>query len=130
MNATTTNAAIPTTTAQTLGISRLVRRIHMFTGLFLAPWMIMYALSTLVMAHHESVNSFYGSKSPILAKERELDYSRSFPTNLTRDAIAQQILSDLGMEARIPSVVAETEDRLSFRGNTRCHSGASPLTRR
>ena len=98
MNATTTNAAIATATAQTPGISRLVRRIHMFTGLFLAPWMVMYALSTLVMAHHEYVNSFYVSKSPVMVKERELDYSRSFPTNLTRDAIAPQILSDLSMD--------------------------------
>src|SRR6185503_18953582 len=97
MNATVPNAAIATTTAQTPGISRLVRLIHMFTGLFLAPWMVMYALSTLVMTHHESVNSFYGSKSPVLVKERELVYSRSFPTNVTRDAIAQQLLNDLGM---------------------------------
>jgi hypothetical protein len=78
--------------------SRLVRRIHMFTGLFLAPWMVMYALSTLVMAHHQFVNSFYSSQSPALSKERELDYSRSFSTNMTRDQIAQQILQDVGME--------------------------------
>jgi hypothetical protein len=97
MQATTTTEPVAITTAQTPGISRLVRRIHMFTGLFLAPWMIMYALSTLVMTHHESVNSFYGSKTPVMVKERELDYSRSFPTNLTRDAIAQQILNDLGI---------------------------------
>ena len=97
MNAPTTNA-IAATTAETRGISRLVRRIHMFTGLFLAPWMVMYALSTLVMAHQEYVNSFYGSKSPVMVKERELDYSRSFPTNLTRDAIAQTILNDLSMD--------------------------------
>jgi hypothetical protein len=50
------------------------------------------------MTHHESVNSFYGSKSPVMVKERELDYSRSFPTNLTREAIAQQILNDLSMD--------------------------------
>jgi hypothetical protein len=98
MNATTANEGIATTTAQTPGISRLVRRIHMFTGLFLAPWMVMYALSTLVMTHQEYVNSFYASKSPVMVKERELDYSRSFPTNLTRDEIAQQVLNDLSME--------------------------------
>jgi len=97
MNAPTTNA-IAATTAETRGISRLVRRIHMFTGLFLAPWMVMYALSTMVMTHHEYVNSFYDSKSPVLVAERELDYSRSFATNETRDAIAQQILNDLSME--------------------------------
>src|SRR6185436_14394114 len=97
MNATT-NADIATTPPPPPGISRLVRRIHMFTGLFLAPWMIMYALSTMVMTHHESVNSLYGSKSPVLVKERELDYSRSFPTNLTREAVAQTILNDLSMD--------------------------------
>lgn len=98
MNATTTNAPGAAAAAQTPGISRLVRRIHMFTGLFLAPWMVMYALSTLVMTHHESVNSFYGSKSPVMVKERELDYSRSFPTNVTRDMIAQTVLTDLGLD--------------------------------
>ena len=84
-------------TASSTG-SRLVRRIHMFTALFLAPWMLMYALSTLVMTHRDYVNSFYASKSPTLATERELDYSRSFPTNMTREEIAQRILHDIGME--------------------------------
>ncbi len=79
-------------------ISRLVRRVHMFTGLFLAPWMLMYGLSTLVMTHREYVNSFYSSKNPTLVTERELDYTRSFPTNMTREQIAPQILRDLGLD--------------------------------
>ena len=90
--------AKPTADVAWSNMSRLVRRVHMFTGLFLAPWMLMYALSTLVMTHQEYVHSFYASKSPVMVKERELDYSRSFPTNVTRDAIAQQILNDLGMD--------------------------------
>src|ERR1043166_2121362 len=98
MNATTTKEAVATTSAEMPSISRLVRRIHMFTGLFLAPWMLMYALSTLVMTHREYVDSFYASKSPALVTERELEYSRSFPTNLTRQEMAQQILQDLGLE--------------------------------
>jgi hypothetical protein len=78
--------------------SRLIRRIHLFTGLFLAPWMLMYALSTLVMIHRNYVNSFYSSKTPALITERELDYTRSFPTNMTREQIAPQILRDLGLD--------------------------------
>ena len=78
--------------------ARLVRRVHMFTGLFLAPWMLMYALSTLVMTHRDYVNSFYSSKSPAFATERELDYTRSFPTNMTREQIAPQILQDLELD--------------------------------
>jgi hypothetical protein len=78
--------------------SRWIRRIHMFTGLFFAPWLVMYALSTLVMTHRQYVASFYATKSPAMAVERELDYSRTFPTNTTRDEIGRQILQDLGLE--------------------------------
>jgi hypothetical protein len=77
--------------------SRLVRHIHMFTGLFLAPWMLMYALSTLVMAHHKFIDSFYPTKRPAMVTEREFDYSRSFPADSTREQIGEQILQDLGM---------------------------------
>jgi len=75
------------------GISRWVRRIHMFTGLFLAPWMVMYALSTMVMTRQD----FGGPRRPVMVTERESDYSRAFPTNQSREEIAQQILEDLGM---------------------------------
>jgi hypothetical protein len=70
----------------------------MFSALLLGPWMVMYALSTLVMAHRASVNAFYRTKSPALVTDRELDYSRSFPTNVTREEVAQQILHDLGLD--------------------------------
>jgi hypothetical protein len=79
-------------------VSRWVRRVHMFTGLFLAPWMVMYALSTLVMAHREWVGSFYSSRNPAMVTERELDYSRSFPANLAREQIGRQLLQDLGLD--------------------------------
>lgn len=79
-------------------VSRLIRRIHMYAGLFLAPWMLMYALSTLVMTHRETVLSFYPSKTPALTTERELDYSRSFPATATREEIGKQILQDIGLD--------------------------------
>ncbi len=69
----------------------------MFTALFLAPWMIMYALSTLVMAHREWVGSFYAYKQPTIMTERELDYTRSFPADATREQMAELILEDLGL---------------------------------
>ena len=78
--------------------SRLVRRVHMFTGLFLVPWMLMYAFSTLVMTHRESVSSLYTSKNPAMVAERELDYTRAFPVTATREQIGQQILQDLGLD--------------------------------
>jgi hypothetical protein len=90
--------AKPKTEARGSTVSRLIRRVHMFTALFLGPWMLMYALSTLVMTHREYVLSFYPSKSPAIVTERELDYTRSFPTNVTREQIGLRILQDLGMD--------------------------------
>lgn len=77
--------------------SRVLRRIHMFLGLFFAPWLLMYALSTAVMAHRDFVGSFYRTKLPAAPVERELDYTRSFPANATPQQIAEQILGDLGL---------------------------------
>ena len=45
----------------------------MYASLLLAPWMVMYALSTLVMTHRDYVLSFYPSKNPGMMTERELD---------------------------------------------------------
>src|SRR5215813_9098911 len=98
MNATTTNATVAIAPTEMSRILRLVRRVHMFTGLFLAPWMLMYALSTLVMTHREYILSYYPSKNPALVTERELDYTRSFPAALTREQIGLQILQDLGLD--------------------------------
>jgi len=70
----------------------------MYTGLFLAPWMLMYALSTLVMTHREYILSYYPSKNPAMVTERELDYTRSFPAATTREQIGLRILQDLGLD--------------------------------
>jgi hypothetical protein len=72
----------------------------MFAGLFLGPWMLMYALSTLMMTHREYVSSFYSSKGPAMVTERELDYTRTFPADAKREEISKQILADLGLEGR------------------------------
>jgi hypothetical protein len=79
-------------------ISRVIRRTHMYTALFLAPWMAMYALSTLIMSRHDFVASLYATKTPEMVTERELDYSRSFPTNVVPAEIGRQILQDLGLD--------------------------------
>ena len=50
------------------------------------------------MTHHDYVLSFYPSKNPAMVTERKLDYTRSFPTNMTREEIGLQILQDLGLD--------------------------------
>ena len=83
-----------------VGPTKVIRRVHMYLGLFLAPWMLMYALSTLVMAHRPFVLSFYPTETPKITVEKELDYSRSFTTNSTGKEKALVILQDLGLEGR------------------------------
>jgi hypothetical protein len=34
-------------------ISKILRRTHMYLALFLTPWMLIYALSTMAMNHRE-----------------------------------------------------------------------------
>jgi hypothetical protein len=70
----------------------------MYLGLFLVPWMFMYAASTLVMNHREFVRSFYSTETPAMVRERELDFSRTFPSDAPREQVAQAILSDLGLD--------------------------------
>lgn len=91
-------SAAPTANKPGLVTSSLVQRVHMYLGLFLAPWMFMYAVSTLVMNHREFVQSRYSTKAPVMVSERELNYSRAFPTGSTPQQIGQQILRDLGLE--------------------------------
>ena len=91
-------SAAPTATKPGSVTSRLVRQVHLYLGLFLAPWMFMYAVSTLVMNHREFVQSLYPTKAPGLVSERELDYSRTFPTDAAPQQMGQQILGDLGLE--------------------------------
>jgi len=94
----TSNANIPSTGERpAFSVTRIVRRVHMYLGLFLAPWMLMYALSTMVMNHREFVTSFHATKTPVLTTERELDYSRSFPDGTTPQEMGRQILEDIGL---------------------------------
>jgi hypothetical protein len=76
----------------------MIRKIHLLLGMFLTPWVVMYALSTMVMQHRELV---YGQKqriNPEFKVVREEPYQASFKTGDDREAVALQILKDLDLE--------------------------------
>ena len=81
-------------------ISKVIRRTHMYLALFLVPWVLMYALSTMALNHHHFVRGLYGGERPPFKKERELDYDRTFPADATPQTMARQILSDLDLDGR------------------------------
>jgi hypothetical protein len=77
-------------------VSRLIRRVHMYLALVLAPWILMYALSTMAM-NHRSLFRKDGAPPP-LQIERVLSYSSPLPPGAGRAETARRILSDLGLE--------------------------------
>src|SRR5437773_12218084 len=79
-------------------LSRIVRRTHMYLALFLTPWVLMYALSTMAMNHRGFFKKFYGTGPAPFEVERDQAYKRHFSSDATPAAIAEQILKDLGLE--------------------------------
>jgi hypothetical protein len=67
----------------------------MYLGLFLAPWMTMYALSTIVFNHWESLSRLYGGQMERFVRGREQAYYRTFARGTSPSAMAEQILEDL-----------------------------------
>jgi hypothetical protein len=70
----------------------------MYIALFLFPWMLMYALSTLVMNHRAMFVERYGRGPVPFEKEREFVYDSSFPDNAEPRTISQQILTSLSLD--------------------------------
>ncbi len=78
--------------------SKLVRRTHMYLALFLFPWILMYALSTLAMNHRAIFAARYGPGTVAFERERELAYDGVFPENAEPRVISQQIQSSVGLD--------------------------------
>ena len=72
--------------------SLLLRRAHMYLALFLAPWMLMYASSTLAMNHRR----LFGAPAAF-EKERELVYDGVLPDGGEPRVVSAQLLDSLGL---------------------------------
>jgi len=70
----------------------------LYLALFLTPWMLVYALSTMAMNHREFFKKLNEAGPPPFEKERELTYNGTFPGDADPKTIARQILSSLGMD--------------------------------
>jgi hypothetical protein len=77
--------------------SKVVRRTHMYLALFLMPWMLMYALSTLAMNHRNLFRDRESGNTVRYEREKELLYDGVFPSDASPSLIARQILSSLDL---------------------------------
>ena len=90
-----------------MGMSLLLRRIHLYLALFLAPWVLMYTASTFAMNHREE-----GGTPPKFVLERELPYSGDMPEGATPRQIALQVLGALEMDGAHTVVRGSTAEKV------------------
>ena len=99
---------------------KINRRSHLYLGLFLMPWLLMYGVSSFIVIHQPW---FGADQARTWAPVFEKEYRR--PVSDTEDlrAVAQEILKDCDLEGAFwadkpkPGVVHI--DRFSFWGSTR-----------
>ena len=103
-------------------LSKIVRRTHMYLALFLTPWMLMYALSTLVMNHRNFFREQNEEDAVRYEKESEQTYGGTFAPDAGLSMKALQILKSLNMEGSHDA--RESPDRKTLRINR--HDPLSP----
>lgn len=103
---------------------RWMRLLHLYTGIFLVPWMVVYALSALMLNHHASVNKLLGITPPKWNQIRQIEFQPSTNTNAEPRLMAQELLSTLDLDGafRIEAKAPKNELRvlrISGSGNYR-----------
>ena len=78
--------------------SKLLRRTHMYLALFLFPWLLMYALSTMVMNHRAIFVARYGDGPAPFVRERQQTYDGVFPEGADPKMMARQILQSVSLD--------------------------------
>ena len=78
--------------------SKVLRRTHMYLALFLAPWVAMYAISTMAMNHRGLFMEMYGPGPAPFEKVNETTYPGSFAAGTTSEAMTAEILRSLKLE--------------------------------
>ena len=99
---------------------KINRRTHLYMGLFLMPWLLMYGVSSFIIIHR---SWFRADKSLAWEPLFEKEYSRPVRDNGDLRATAQEILKDCNLEGAFwvnkPKPDTLHIDRFSFWGSTR-----------
>ncbi len=73
----------------------LNRRTHLYLGLFLMPWLLMYGVSSFLISHHAW---FRSDEAPSWQPLFEREYHRQIPDQVDLREVAQEILKDCNLE--------------------------------
>src|SRR5689334_10388151 len=95
------------------------RRTHLYLGLFLMPWLLMYGLSSFIIIHQPW---FGADKRNAMELVYEKEYHHPVSSEADLRATAQEILKDCGLEGAFwadkPNPDTLHIDRFSFWGST------------
>ncbi len=93
----------------------MMRKIHLILGLFLAPWVLMYAASTMLMQHRELFTGDQNRIEPAYALVREEAFQGVLDKSGDSEAAAARILEDIGLEGSHRVRGSLEEGRLEIR---------------
>lgn len=101
-----------------------MRVLHLYTGIFLVPWMVIYALSALFLNHGETFRTLFNVEPPKWQQLREIDWQPPADAPVEQDARIALLLQavDLGGAWRIEGKPTPQELRvlrISGSGNYR-----------
>lgn len=80
------------------GFSQFNRRLHLYMGLLLLPWIVMYGTSAFVINHNDYFQSLYDDGQPAWNQRSVENYDRTFPPGTDRREIANTVLADLQID--------------------------------
>lgn len=92
-------------------VDRVVRWLHLYTGLFLVPWMLVYAASALFLNHGPMLREWLDIKPPKLETVEEISFipADSFPQEWAEQAAI--ILNQLELDGAHRVMPAQSNDK-------------------
>jgi hypothetical protein len=96
-----------------MGVSLIIRRVHLYLALFLTPWMLMYAISTIAMNHRGWFESYYGGRVARWDRVSKEKFAPALTPDASRQDVADAILAHLHIEGE-HSVRGRLTQRLSI----------------
>lgn len=95
----TSDAPTPARKVRRRAFSKLTRRLHLLFALFLTPWALMYALSTMAMQHREHLTGHHKRVEPDYAMVATEPLEPTLlPAEATKEQAAEIILQTLNLE--------------------------------
>lgn len=96
--------------------SKFIRQTHMYLALLLAPWILLYALSTIAMNHREAFRLNFQTRLP-WDRESEQLLPMQFSAGATPEFMSEQILQILNLDGNFRAALSEDKNTLTVLRN-------------